>query len=275
MAEFGENLKRVREEKGITQQTLAEHLYVTRQAVSRWEGGSRYPDIMTAKKMAQFLDVTLDELLSDDDMKLYVERNSILDSSMAKRVQIVLLSLAWTCSFTLSIIYLCHYFIQDMLVLESTSEMTKHIMLTVVLGYGVYAAIYDRLNPKIASVIATLYIGTGILSGVVCLIGPYEGISKGTLLGLTALNIVFLGICIRFFCSKKNISPVSLYIVAAIYGVSCIANFFIGLMADIPIEIYRDVFMLNIFALIGGLLLLTLLVVMAYILNRKRMCAAR
>lgn len=39
MAEFGENLKRVREEKGITQQTLADYLYVTRQAVSRWEGG--------------------------------------------------------------------------------------------------------------------------------------------------------------------------------------------------------------------------------------------
>ena len=38
MAEFGENLKRVREEKGITQQTLADYLYVTRQAVSRWEG---------------------------------------------------------------------------------------------------------------------------------------------------------------------------------------------------------------------------------------------
>lgn len=41
MAEFGENLKKVREEKGITQQTLADYLYVTRQAVSRWEGGQK------------------------------------------------------------------------------------------------------------------------------------------------------------------------------------------------------------------------------------------
>jgi|GEM_PF-5748711 len=37
MVEFGEKLKRVREEKRMTQQTLSEHLYVTRQAVSRWE----------------------------------------------------------------------------------------------------------------------------------------------------------------------------------------------------------------------------------------------
>ena len=70
MAEFGENLKRVREEKGMTQQTMADQLYVTRQTVSRWEGGSRYPDLMTAKKMAQYLEVSLDDLLSDDDMKL-------------------------------------------------------------------------------------------------------------------------------------------------------------------------------------------------------------
>ena len=52
MAEFGENIRRAREELGITQQTLADKLYVTRQAVSRWENGSRYPDLMTAKKLA-------------------------------------------------------------------------------------------------------------------------------------------------------------------------------------------------------------------------------
>lgn len=39
MVEFGEKLKRAREEKGMTQQTLSDHLYVTRQAVSRWECG--------------------------------------------------------------------------------------------------------------------------------------------------------------------------------------------------------------------------------------------
>lgn len=39
MIEFGEKIKRLREEKGMTQQTMAECLYVTRQAVSRWECG--------------------------------------------------------------------------------------------------------------------------------------------------------------------------------------------------------------------------------------------
>ena len=52
MMEFGEKVKKIREEKGMTQQTMAEHLYVTRQAVSRWECGARYPDLLTAKKIS-------------------------------------------------------------------------------------------------------------------------------------------------------------------------------------------------------------------------------
>lgn len=59
MIEFGEKLKTAREEKGMTQQTLANSLYVTRQAVSRWECGARYPDLLTAKKLSEILGVSL------------------------------------------------------------------------------------------------------------------------------------------------------------------------------------------------------------------------
>ncbi len=59
MVEFGEQLRRAREGKGMTQQSLAEQLYVTRQSVSRWECGDRYPDLLTTKKISQILDVSL------------------------------------------------------------------------------------------------------------------------------------------------------------------------------------------------------------------------
>ena len=58
--EFGEKLKQAREAKGITQQTLANQLFVTRQAVSRWECGARFPDLLTAKKISEYLEVSLD-----------------------------------------------------------------------------------------------------------------------------------------------------------------------------------------------------------------------
>ena len=67
MAEFGENIRKAREKLGITQQTLADRLYVTRQAVSRWENGSRYPDLLTAKRLADFLKVSLDDLVRSEE----------------------------------------------------------------------------------------------------------------------------------------------------------------------------------------------------------------
>ena len=51
--EFGEKLKRKREEKGMTQQTLADKLYVTRQAVSRWENGETTPNTETLKLLSK------------------------------------------------------------------------------------------------------------------------------------------------------------------------------------------------------------------------------
>lgn len=66
MEEFGQKLREVRTAKGYTQQVLAEKLYVTRQTVSRWESGNRYPDLETLKKISVELEVSVDELLSTE-----------------------------------------------------------------------------------------------------------------------------------------------------------------------------------------------------------------
>lgn len=66
---LNDNIKKFREEKNLTQQQLADKLYVSRQTVCRWEKGSRCPDLITAKKLALELDVSVDELISDEDVK--------------------------------------------------------------------------------------------------------------------------------------------------------------------------------------------------------------
>ena len=68
MVEFGEQLRIAREKKGMTQQTLADQLFVSRQSVSRWERGERYPDLITTKNLSRILDVSLDTLLSGKEM---------------------------------------------------------------------------------------------------------------------------------------------------------------------------------------------------------------
>lgn len=60
---IGENLKRLRKEKGLTQEQLAERLNVSFQAVSKWECGDGYPDIVMLPSIAQIFGVSLDELV--------------------------------------------------------------------------------------------------------------------------------------------------------------------------------------------------------------------
>ncbi|MBO4701021.1 MAG: helix-turn-helix transcriptional regulator [Lachnospiraceae bacterium] len=90
MVEFGEQLRRAREEKGMTQQSLAEQLYVTRQSVSRWECGDRYPDLLTTKKISEILEVSLDDLLSGKEMEKVVERNPVIENKVANNIMIAL-----------------------------------------------------------------------------------------------------------------------------------------------------------------------------------------
>ncbi len=65
----GENIKKHREAKGISQETLAEALSVTRQTVSSWETGRTEPDLDTLHRIAQVLEVTVEELIYSHRLK--------------------------------------------------------------------------------------------------------------------------------------------------------------------------------------------------------------
>ena len=63
---FSYNLKRIRKDKNLTQEELAEMLNVSRQAVSKWEQKLGYPEIETLFNIANQLDVSLDTLMSEE-----------------------------------------------------------------------------------------------------------------------------------------------------------------------------------------------------------------
>ena len=74
--EFNEKLQNLRKQKGLTQEELAEILYVSRTAVSKWESGRGYPSIDSLKEIAKYFSVTIDELLSSDEILNIAEEDN-------------------------------------------------------------------------------------------------------------------------------------------------------------------------------------------------------
>ena len=66
--EFGEKIQKLRNQNKWTQEQLAEKLYVSRTAVSKWESGKGYPNIDSLKDIAKLFDKTIDELLSSEEI---------------------------------------------------------------------------------------------------------------------------------------------------------------------------------------------------------------
>ena len=73
---FGEKLKKLRTDKGLTQEKMAEKLFVTRTAISKWESDRGYPNIDSLKQIAKLFSVTVDELLSSNELFTIAEQEN-------------------------------------------------------------------------------------------------------------------------------------------------------------------------------------------------------
>ena len=74
--EFHEKLQELRKNKGLTQEALAEVLYVSRTAVSKWESGRGYPGIESLKQISTYFGVSIDDLLSGEQLLSLAEREN-------------------------------------------------------------------------------------------------------------------------------------------------------------------------------------------------------
>ena len=89
MDKLAENIKILREEKGISQSQLADRLFVTRQAVTRWEKGNTRPDIETIGKLAEIFDVSVEYLITGKELvkEVVVEKEVVKEVPVEKIVE--------------------------------------------------------------------------------------------------------------------------------------------------------------------------------------------
>ena len=72
--ELNEKLQELRKSKGMTQEELAEVLYVSRTAISKWESGRGTPSIESLKQISAFFSVSIDDLLSAEKILSLAEQ---------------------------------------------------------------------------------------------------------------------------------------------------------------------------------------------------------
>ena len=99
--EFHEKLQELRKCRGITQEELADALYVSRTAISKWESGRGYPSIDSLKEISHYFSVSIDDLLSTDKLLSIAEKEN---KANLRSMCDLLFGLLDICSFILIIL---------------------------------------------------------------------------------------------------------------------------------------------------------------------------
>ena len=73
--DFQDKLKELRKNRGLTQEELAQALFVSRTAISKWESGKGYPNIDSLKAISKYFSVSLDDLLLTDEIITIAEED--------------------------------------------------------------------------------------------------------------------------------------------------------------------------------------------------------
>ena len=99
--EFHEKLQELRKNRGLTQEELAEALYVSRTAISKWESGRGYPSIDSLKEISNYFSITIDDLLSSEKLLSIAEKEN---QSNLQSMCDLLIGILDVCSFILIVL---------------------------------------------------------------------------------------------------------------------------------------------------------------------------
>lgn len=84
---LGQRIKKLRNEKGLTQKDLASQMNVAFQTISKWEADTNEPDIATLKQLAKIFECSIDDLLSEEEIIHNKEKEVVVTPPPAPQVE--------------------------------------------------------------------------------------------------------------------------------------------------------------------------------------------
>lgn len=201
--EFKEKIQNLRNKHNLTQEQLSEKLYVSRTAISKWESGKGYPNIDTLKDISKLFNVTIDDLLSSEEIINIAEEEQKINSKKTNNFIYGLLDI-----ISILFIFLPIYankvndFIYSVPLINSngtsvTIKILYMILLSILSLIGIIEIILNFIdNSKIQKVINKLSLHFQVISILIFAFSRQAYLT----------NIVFVLLIIKVILLIKNVS---------------------------------------------------------------------
>ena len=191
--EFNEKLQQLRIGKNLTQQQLAEQLYVSRTAISKWESGKGYPNIESLKCISRCFSITIDELLSSEELITLAEAEN---HSNVNRIHNIISGIIDVLAIALIVLPIygepqgSHFYHVNLLSITHLSNI----------DIGIYWAIYLLIIGFGIARLAFIFLGKERLCGIISKASAATGAAAICL--FAAAREPYVTILIFVFCSK-------------------------------------------------------------------------
>lgn len=138
---IGKFISKKRKEKNITQEKLAEKLYITDRAISKWENGICMPDTGTIPELCKILDITINDLFSGEviDMKdneKKLEENILELAKQKEEKDKQLLALEWVIGWTSSITFMTLIFTASFIEMPTLIRIILIVLGIIIFAFG-------------------------------------------------------------------------------------------------------------------------------------------
>ena len=195
---------------------MSDYLYVTRQAVSCWECGA-HPDLLTAaKKLSGVLEVSLDELLSGEEVKKCVEKNPAV--SLHYRPSTPCTICFWAgIAYLLMGIFTSRFYdtesnVKPQVIGYGISYFLGYVLITLLLFCGLVFSIRGKLTPKKTGVIAAAYFGMMIFQNAFEIA---QTLNVWPVVLQSIIYLICIAVIVGYYFRARRVSPIPVYCVAA------------------------------------------------------------
>lgn len=192
--EFNEKLQELRKARGLTQEELAEALFVSRTAISKWESGRGYPSIDSLKQIANYFSISIDELLSGERLITIAENEN---RTNLKNMGNMLFGVVDIFSFIMIILPLYPNKIDDYIYSVNLFNYTQTAVFNLVIMWSFYLALILIGISKILLTQLNIEKGQKVITNISLVLGILAVLYLAMTRDAYAITVVFVLLIIK------------------------------------------------------------------------------